>query len=93
MGHIILIPSQPVFALINTNFIFFGLTQLAFKPTIYHTRAKHTNKYTTDTVLYNRWLLYKIPREEHVEFCCYEHMACCNGHNAPTLFLIYKNGL
>jgi len=54
MGHIILIPNQPVFALINTNFIFFGLTQLAFKPTIYHTRAKHTNKYTTDMVLYNR---------------------------------------
>ena len=46
LGHIILIPSQPVFALspycimlskeaTNTNFIVFGLTQSGLDPTIY----------------------------------------------------------
>ena len=47
-GHIILIPSQPVFAVTgNTNFIVFGLTQLGLGPTFYHTQADHTNHYTT----------------------------------------------
>ena len=54
LRHIILIPSQPVFALTpkccmlsgeatNTNFIVFGLTRLGIKPTIYHTRRGNTN--------------------------------------------------
>jgi hypothetical protein len=52
LGHIILIPSQPVFALsplccvlsreaTNTNFIVFGLIQPGLEPTIYHTRGEH----------------------------------------------------
>ena len=55
---IILIPSQPVFALspwwyllsgeaTNTNFIVLGLTGL--ETTIYHTWGEHANHYTTDT--------------------------------------------
>jgi hypothetical protein len=53
LGHIILILSQPVFALTpyccvlsgeaaNTNFIVFGLTRTRLEPTIYRTRGKHT---------------------------------------------------
>jgi hypothetical protein len=53
-GHIILIPSQPVFALsseccmlsgeaTNTNFIFFGLTRPGLEPTIYHINHYSTN--------------------------------------------------
>ena len=62
LGHIILIPSQPVFALspqccvlsgeaTNTNFIVFGLTQPGLEPTIYRTRGEHANHYATDVVL------------------------------------------
>ena len=54
LGHIILIPSQPVFALtpkccvisgeaVNTNFIVIGLTRPGLEPTIYRTRGKHTH--------------------------------------------------
>ena len=54
LGHIILIPNQPVFVLsplccvlsgeaTNTNFIVFGWTRSELKPTIYHTRGKHTD--------------------------------------------------
>jgi hypothetical protein len=61
LGHIILIPSQPVFALsplccalsgeaTNTNFIVFGLNRPGLEPTIYHTRGKHANHYATDAV-------------------------------------------
>ena len=61
LRHIILIPSQPVFALspycyvlsreaTNTNFIAFGLTRSMPEPTIYHTGGYHTNHYTTDAV-------------------------------------------
>ena len=61
LGHIILIPSQPVFALstkcgvlseeaTKTNFIVFGLTRPALEPTIYRTRGEHTNHYATDEV-------------------------------------------
>ena len=60
-GHIILIPSQPVFALThscsvlrveatNTNFIVFGLTRLGLEPTIYRTRGEHAGHYTTDAI-------------------------------------------
>ena len=63
LGHIILIPSQPVFALsplccvlsgeaTNTKFIFFCLTRPQFVPTIYHTRGEHANHYATDVVPY-----------------------------------------
>ena len=61
LGHIILILSQPVFALIpscfilseeatHTNFIVFGLTRPEHEPTIYRTRGEHANHYTTDAV-------------------------------------------
>ena len=60
-GHIILIPSQPVFAFspeccvlsreaTNTNFIVFRLTRPVLKLTIYRTRGKHPNHYTTGAV-------------------------------------------
>jgi hypothetical protein len=60
LGHIILIPSQTVFALLslmlngeatNTNFIVFGLTRPELKLTIYHTRDEHANHYATDGVV------------------------------------------
>ena len=35
----------------NTNFLVFGLTRLGLEPTIYRTRGKHANHYTTDVVL------------------------------------------
>ena len=58
IGHIILIPSQPVFALspeycmfsgdeTNTNYIVFGLMRQGLEPTIYRTRNEHANHYTT----------------------------------------------
>jgi hypothetical protein len=61
LGHIILIPSQPVFALsplccvlsgeaTNGNLIVFGLTPSVLEPTIYHTQGEHANHYTTDAV-------------------------------------------
>ena len=61
LGHITLIPSQPVFALspyccvfsgeaTNTNCIVFGLTRPELEPTIYRTRDEHANHNTTDTV-------------------------------------------
>jgi len=60
-GHIILIPSQPLFALcsyccvlrgeaIHTNFIVFGLTRPGLETTIYRTRGEHANHYVTDAV-------------------------------------------
>jgi hypothetical protein len=59
--HIILILSQPVFALssyccmlsgeaANINFIVFGLTQLGLEHTIYCTRGEHAIHYATDAV-------------------------------------------
>jgi hypothetical protein len=61
LGHIILISSQPIFALspkccvlcgeaTHTNFIFLGLTRPGLEPTIYRTRGEHDNHYTTDDV-------------------------------------------
>jgi hypothetical protein len=56
-GHIIPIPSQPVFALsccvlsgeaTNTNFIVFGLTRPGLEPTIYRILGQHADHYTTD---------------------------------------------
>jgi len=34
----------------NTNFIVFGLARPGLEPTIYRTRGKHANDYTTDAV-------------------------------------------
>ena len=34
----------------NSNFVVFGLTRSGIEPTIYHTRDKHVNHYTTDAV-------------------------------------------
>ena len=58
-GHIILITSLPVFALIfsncmlkgeatNINFIVFGSTRLRLEPTIYDTGDERASYYTTD---------------------------------------------
>ena len=63
LGHIILIPSQPVFALsplccvrsgetTNINFIVFGLTRSWLEPTIYRTRSEHANYYAADVVCF-----------------------------------------
>ena len=49
LGHIILIPSQPVFAL-STNYIVFDLTRSMLEHTIYSTRGEHAYHYTTDSV-------------------------------------------
>jgi hypothetical protein len=62
LGHIIPIPSQPVFALspyccmlsgeaTNINFIVFDLTKPGLKPTIYRIRGEHASHHTTDAVL------------------------------------------
>ena len=76
LGHIILIPSQPVCILIpyscvlsgeatNTNFIVFGLTRPGVEPTIYHTRGEHANHYTTDAVYYfYKWLVWNMFRKK-----------------------------
>ena len=61
LGHIILIPSQPDFALspyccvlsgetTNTNFIVFGLIQSGLDPKIYRPRGEQANHYTIDVV-------------------------------------------
>jgi hypothetical protein len=59
LGHIILIPSQPIFLLYAACFaekkqipIFFsfGLTRLGLELAIYRTRGEHSNHYTTDAV-------------------------------------------
>jgi hypothetical protein len=65
LGHIVLIPIQPVFALspyccvlsgeaTNTYFIVSVLTRSGLESTIYHTRCEHANPYTTDAVLLNK---------------------------------------
>ena len=59
LGHISLIPSQPVFVLsllcgvlsgeaTHTNFIVVGFTRSKLEPTIYHIRGEHADNYTTD---------------------------------------------
>jgi hypothetical protein len=69
LGHIILIPSQPVFSLspqccvlsgeaTNTNVIVVGLTLPGLKRTIYRTRGEHANNYTTDMVSM-KWIIWK----------------------------------
>jgi hypothetical protein len=69
LGHIILIPSQPVFALspqccvlsgeaTNTNVIVVGLTRPGLERTIYRTRGEHANNYTTDKVSM-KWIIWK----------------------------------
>ena len=63
LWHIILIQSQPVFALTpynymlsreaaHTNIIVFDLTRRGLDPTIYHTQGKQANHYNTDVVWY-----------------------------------------
>ena len=59
LGHIILIPNQPVFVLspyccvlsgkaTNTNFIVFSLTRSGLEPMIYCTQGEHTNHHIAD---------------------------------------------
>jgi hypothetical protein len=61
LEHIILIPSQPLFALppeccvlsgeaTNTNFIVFDMTRPRLGPTVYRTRGEQANHYATDEV-------------------------------------------
>ena len=65
-GHIILIPSQPVFALspwccvlskeaVNTDFIVFALARSGLEPTIYRNRDKNAyhDIHVVVSVLYN----------------------------------------
>ena len=54
IGHIIQIPSQPVFTLTH-----FNLTWLGLEPTIYYTRGKHTTHYTTEAIDYRFWDIIK----------------------------------
>ena len=72
LGHIILIPSQPVFALSpeccvlsgearNTNCIAFGLTRPGLEPAIYRTRGEHANHYATDVVTTRRSRVRRSP--------------------------------
>ena len=80
-GHIILIPSQPIFALspsccmlsgeaTNTNLIVIGLTRTGLKPTIYWTWGEHADHYTIDAVLFYFFDIIKwtkcIGSNEHV---------------------------
>jgi hypothetical protein len=62
LGHIIQIPSQPVFALsayccvlsgeaTNSNGIVFGFTRSGIEPTIYRTQNEHIYHYITDSVI------------------------------------------
>jgi hypothetical protein len=62
LGHIIQIPSQPVFALsaygcvlsgeaTHTNVIVFGCTRSGIEPTIYRTQSEHIYHYITDSVI------------------------------------------
>jgi hypothetical protein len=62
LGHIILIQSQPVFALspqcsmlsgeaTNTYFLVFGLTQSGLEPMIYRTGGQHSNHNTTNVAI------------------------------------------
>jgi hypothetical protein len=78
LGHIILIPSQPVFALspkccvlsreeTNTNLKVFGFTRSGLEPTIYRTRGVHANHYATDAV--QRW--YVVGTKWYIEWTKY----------------------
>jgi hypothetical protein len=62
LGHIIQIPSQPVFALsayccvlsgeaTNSNVIVFGFMRSGIEPTIYRTQNEHIYHYITDSVI------------------------------------------
>ena len=63
LGHIIPIPSQPVYVLFLLNaaclaekqqipILVFALTRPGFETTIYRTRGEHANHYATDAVLF-----------------------------------------
>jgi hypothetical protein len=82
LGHIILIPRQPVFALspeccvrsgeaTKNNFIVFGLTWSGLELKIYHTRGEHANHYTTDAIFY-------------VEKCLF--LSCMSNKNVDIWF-------
>ena len=55
LGHIIPIPSQPVFLfLLNAGrSTKYQLNSLGLEPTIYRTRGEHANDYTTDVIKKN----------------------------------------
>jgi hypothetical protein len=94
LWHIILIPSQPVFALspwccllsgeeTNTNFIVFGLTWTRVEPTIYSTRGEHTNHYATDAVS-SDWSSYNLlinqNRKSFVNSTCLNRLPVYSKH-------------
>jgi hypothetical protein len=69
LGHIILIPSQPVFALwccvlireaTNTKFIGFGLILPEFEPMVFRTRGEQVHHYITDAVILNIYLYFQF---------------------------------
>jgi hypothetical protein len=79
LGHIILIPNQPVFSLspyccalsgesITTNCIFFGFTRPGFEPTIYCTPGEHTNNSATGTVM-QYWNVIDLKRFNKENVC------------------------
>ena len=90
LGHIILIPNQPIFALspqccglsgkvTNTNFISFGLTRPGLEPTIYCTRGEHANHYhyTADVVQMD-WICIKyIIQLIKTQFTVYRSTETC----------------
>ena len=76
LGHIILIPSQPVLVLspkwclhsaeaTDTNFIVFDLTRIRARIHNLRTHSEHANHYTTDVVkfYYDLCYTYKISRD------------------------------
>jgi hypothetical protein len=86
LGHIILIPTQPVFAptpewCVNceeetkTYLIVFGLIWLVLESKIYCTRGKHANHYTTDTLLTSFMWFQTVDLTIHVtyfKYCAYD---------------------
>jgi hypothetical protein len=69
LGHIILIPSQPVFGLwccvlsreaTNTKFIGFGLILPEFEPMVFRTRGEQVHHYITDAVVLNIYLYFQF---------------------------------
>ena len=90
LGHIILIPSQPVFVfdlspkccvhvlsgeVTNTISLIFGLTRSVLEPTIYRFRGEHANHYITDA----------IPA------CCGFYLTTIKNYNISLFNALYYN--
>ena len=101
LGYIILIPSQPVFALspyfcmlsgeaTNTNFIVFGLTRSGLEPTIYCTRGEHANHYTTNAVSHLIRYYWEIT---HLELNDNQLLSLKKTRNSFKLFTVNITGM